>query len=143
MFNMKKLFLFLTIGMFAGILCSCATIMRDNSQTIPIKSNVEKVDIKITGKSGEVIFEGQTPTTLSLKTSCESGYFNPEKYTIVASKDGYETQTTVIDWHISGWYYVGNLVFGGLLGYLIVDPISGDMYYLDEEVNLDMSPIQK
>lgn len=70
------------------------------------------------------------------------GYFNPEKYTIVASKDGFQTQTSVIDWHVSGWYWAGNFVIGGLIGYLIIDPITGDMYYLDEEVNLNMSPVQ-
>lgn len=140
---MKKLFLFLTVGIFAGFLSGCATIMRDNNQAVPIKANVEKVDIKITNKAGELIFEGQTPTTLTLKTSGKGGYFNPEKYTVVASKDGFQTQTSVIDWHVSGWYSVGNLVFGGLLGYLIIDPVTGDMYYLDEEVNLNMSPIQK
>ena len=140
---MKKLSLFLTITAFVGLLSACATIMRDNTQTIPIKSNVEKVDIKITNKTGEIIFEGQTPTTLTLRTAGKSGYFNPEKYTVVASKDGYKTQTTVIEWHVSGGYYIGNLALGGIIGYLIVDPISGDMYYLDEEVNLNMSPIKK
>ena len=56
MFNMKKLFLFLTVGIFAGFLSSCATVMRDNNQAVPIKANVEKVDIKITNKAGELIF---------------------------------------------------------------------------------------
>lgn len=137
---MKKLLIILScvIGISA-----CATIMRENTQAIPIKANVEKVDIKITNKSGEVVFEGQTPTTLTLKTAAPSGYFNPEKYTIIASKDGFRTQTNIIDWHVSGWYWAGNLMFGGLLGYLIIDPITGDMYYLDKEVNLNMSTIQK
>ena len=44
---MKKLFLILTIGVFAGFLSSCATVMRENSQSIPIKANVDKVDIKL------------------------------------------------------------------------------------------------
>ena len=140
---MKKLFLFLTVGIFAAFLSSCATVMRDNNQAVPIKANVEKVDIKITNKAGELIFEGQTPTTLTLKTAAKGGYFNPEKYTIVASKDGFQTQTSVIDWHVSGWYWAGNIVIGGLIGYLIIDPMTGDMYYLDEEVNLNMSPVQK
>mgnify|MGYP005968276799 FL=1 len=137
---MKNCFLFLTIGIFAGFLSSCATVMRDNTQTISIKSSVEEVDIKITNKDGEVVFEGQTPTTITLKTAISGGYFNPEKYTVTASKDGFKTQTTIIDWHVSGWYWAGNFVIGGLIGYLIIDPITGDMYYLDEEVNLNMSP---
>ena len=139
---MKKLFLILTIGVFAGFLSSCATVMRENSQSIPIKANVDKVDIKLVDKNGQTVFEGQTPTTVNLKTSL-SGYFNPQKYTVIASKDGYKTQTSVIDWHVSGWYYVGNLALGGIIGYLVIAPISGDMYYLDEEVNLNMTPIKK
>lgn len=138
---MKKIFLILMIGIFTSFLSSCATVMRDHNQAIPIKSNVEKVDIKVINKAGETVFEGYTPTTLTLKTASKSGYFNPEKYTVVASKDGFQTQTQIIDWHVSGWYYAGNLLIGGLIGYLIIDPLTGDMYYLDEEVNLNMSPI--
>ncbi len=132
---MKKLLIILSciIGISA-----CATVMRENTQIIPIKANTEQVNIKILNKSGEVIFEGKTPTTINLKTST-SGYFNPEKYTVIASKDGFKTQTTIIDWHVSGWYWAGNFLIGGLIGYLIVDPLTGDMYYLDDNVNLNMS----
>lgn len=136
---MKKLFLILTFGIFVGFLSSCATVMRENNQSIPIRANVEDVQIKITDKKGNVVFEGTTPTTINLKTSA-GGYFDPQKYKITASKDGFKTQSSVIDWHVSGWYYAGNLVIGGLIGYLIIDPLTGDMYYLDEEVNLNMQP---
>jgi hypothetical protein len=38
---------------------------------------------------------------------------------------------------------VGNLVFGGLIGYLIVDPISGDMFYLENgDAVINMTPIE-
>ena len=131
---MKKLF-FIFMGL--TILSACATVMRENSQIIPIKANVEKVNIKIMDKSGQTIFEGQTPTTINLKTAT-GGYFDPQKYTVIASKDGYKTQNQIIDWHVSGWYYAGNLVIGGLIGYLIIDPLTGDMYYLDVEVNINL-----
>ncbi len=140
---MKKLFLFLSLSLCTIALCSCATVMRENSQIVAVKSNVEKVDIRITNRSGELIFEGQTPTTLPLKTSVKGGYFSPEQYTITASKDGFKTQTHVIDWHVSGWYWAGNFVIGGLIGYLIVDPMTGDMFYLDEEANLSLVPEKK
>lgn len=139
---MKKVLLTFTIGIFAGLLSSCATIIRDNSQTIPINASTEKVDIKIMNKKGITIFQGQTPTVVNLKTSA-GGYFDPEQYTVVASKDGFTTQTQVIDWNVSGWYIFGNLGFGGLIGYLIVDPITGDMYYLDENpVHFNMTPMK-
>ena len=135
---MKKFCIIFVIGMFLSLLTACATVMRDNSQSVPIKANIENVDIKVINKNGEVVFKGQTPTIINLKTST-SGYFNPEKYTVIASKDGYKTEQKIVDWHVSGWYYAGNLLIGGLIGYLIVDPLTGDMYYLDENVYINMS----
>ena len=132
----------LTVGLLSIVLSACATIMRDNSQTIPITSSTDNVDIRIADKSGKVIFEGQTPASVNLKTAA-GGYFDPQEYTITASKDGFKNQTTIIDWHVSAWYWAGNLILGGLIGYLIIDPITGDMYYLDEDVHLNMTPIKK
>lgn len=139
---MKKIFLILTVGIFAGLLSSCATIVRDSSQIIPITASTDKVHIKITDKTGIPVFEGEAPAMVSLKPS-KGGYFSPEQYTVTATKEGYAGQTVIIDWHVSGWYYIGNLGFGSLIGYLIVDPISGKMYYLDENVHLNMIPNKK
>lgn len=139
---MKKLRMVLTVGLLSIVLSACATIMRDNSQTIPITSSTDNVDIRIADKSGKVIFVGQTPASVNLKTAA-GGYFDPQEYTITASKDGFKNQTTIIDWHVSAWYWAGNLILGGLIGYLIIDPITGDMYYLDEDVHLNMTPIKK
>ncbi len=139
---MKKLRMVLTVGLLSIVLSACATIMKDNSQTIPITSSTDNVDIRIADKSGKVIFEGQTPASVNLKTAA-GGYFDPQEYTITASKDGFKNQTTIIDWHVSAWYWAGNLILGGLIGYLIIDPITGDMYYLDEDVHLNMTPIKK
>jgi hypothetical protein len=35
--------------------------------------------------------------------------------------------------HPNGWYIAGNLVFGGLIGWFIVDPFNGAMYNLSPE----------
>lgn len=116
--------------------------MRENTQVVPIRANVDKVYVKVMNRSGQSVLEGYTPLTASLKTA-QSGYFSPERYTVEAVKEGYYPARTIIDWRISKWYALGNLGFGGLIGYLIIDPITGDMYYLDEEVNLNMTPIEK
>ena len=42
-----------------------------------------------------------------------------------------------MDSSLSGWYW-GNIVFGGLIGMLIVDPATGAMYKLPEGVSADM-----
>ena len=140
MLHKRNIFRCFMLGLLTLILSSCSTIMRDNIQSIPIKANVEDVDIKITNKNGDTVFKGKTPTVVSLKTS-QNGYFSPEKYNITATKVGYEGNLQTIDSHVSNWYIFGNIGFWGLLGYLVVDPISGDMYYLDEEVNIHMTPI--
>ncbi len=125
---MKKL---LAIAVTMLCLSGCASIVRDSYQSVPVQANVDNVDIEITNSEGRVVYTGQAPTSVLLKTS-KSGYFSPEKYTVKASKAGYATQYETIDWHVSNWYIFGNLVFGGLLGWFVVDPLTGEMYYLDE-----------
>ncbi|MBR5598495.1 MAG: hypothetical protein IKW39_00480 [Alphaproteobacteria bacterium] len=140
MFNrvIKNIFV---LSAVACILSGCASIVRDNPQPVSIKSNVKDVNIKITDSEGDTVFQGKTPAVVNLRTAKESGYFSPEKYSIEASKEGYNEHLQSIDSHISNWYIFGNLGFGGLIGYLIVDPMTGDMYYLDEDININMTPL--
>jgi len=49
------------------------------------------------------------------------------------TKDGYEEQSIPIKSSPNGWYIGGNLIFGGLIGWFIVDPLSGAMYTLSPE----------
>ena len=136
---MKK---FSKILLFVLALSGCASIMRDGSQIVPIQSNVEDVNIEVTNSQGAIVYKGKTPAIVYLKTA-KTGYFNPEKYLIKASKKGYSTQYTPIDYHISNWYWFGNFVFGGLIGWFIVDPITGEMYYLDEIATVNMTPMSE
>jgi len=39
---------------------------------------------------------------------------------------------------VSAWYVAGNFVFGGLIGWLIVDPLTGGMWTISPE-NVDAS----
>ena len=126
--------------LFILVLSGCASIVRDNTQVVPIQSNIENADIEITNSKGAVVYTGQTPTTVWLKPS-SSGYFSPETYMIKASKKAYSTQYTPIDWHVSNWYWFGNIAFGGLIGWFIVDPLTGKMYYLDDVAHVQMSKL--
>jgi hypothetical protein len=40
---------------------------------------------------------------------------------------------------MDGWY-IGNILFGGLIGILIVDPLTGAMWKLDDVVYGNLSP---
>ena len=65
-------------------------------------------------------------------------YFHAKTYYVTFSKTGYAEQQAVIKSSISGWYF-GNILFGGLIGMLIVDPITGKMWKLPTEVSANLS----
>lgn len=132
---------------FLACLCvffvsSCATIMKDSVQMVPIQTNVEDTDIEVSNSQGFVVYKGTAPTAIFLKTS-QKGYFSPETYMIKASKDGYATSFTKVDYHVSNWYWFGNILVGGLAGWFFVDPLTGDMYYLDDVAMVHMTPIDE
>jgi hypothetical protein len=130
---MKKVFLvFLLIFLYG-----CATIMNDSSNTVQINSNVPQVNYSIKNKVGLVVQNGVTPSAVNLKVS--SGPYSGEKYLIDFTKDGYRSSTTVLDSEISGWWYGNLLLFGGILGFAVIDPISGKMWTLPNSVNGQLS----
>ena len=134
----------LSVGkMFIGLvliamLIGCATIMGKSSpETLNIRSNPDKADIVITDEKGTRIFEGTTPTTVSLEK--KRGYFTGKKYNVKISKEACNAQTVTVDTKVNGWYLGGNLIFGGLIGWLIVDPATGAMWTLDtNELNVTL-----
>ncbi len=110
----------------------CATIVGDASQTIPITSTPSEAHISIKDEKGVDIFAGQTPTTVTLQKA-DGSYFGGKTYTVTIDKEGYKTQTIMINAKVNGWYLGGNLIFGGLIGWFIVDPLTGKMYKLSAE----------
>ncbi len=55
-----------------------------------------------------------------------------EQYTLTFSKEGFEDKMVTIHSRFDGWY-IGNILIGGLIGMLIVDPLSGAMYRFKRE----------
>ena len=111
----------------------CATIISGSNQTVVIKSVPDSAAISISDKSGQKIHSGTTPATVVLRRG--SGFFKPAKYDVTFSKDGFQTKTVTITAKLNGWY-VGNIIFGGVLGLLIIDPATGAMYSLSPD-NVD------
>jgi hypothetical protein len=105
----------------------CATIVAKSSQTITVSSVPEDAAVRISNASGEAVHSGNTPMTVTLKKG--RGYFKPEHYTVRINKEGFQPQELKIDGAINGWYF-GNILFGGLIGMLAVDPSTGAMYTL-------------
>jgi hypothetical protein len=75
--------------------------------------------------SGESVHTGVTPFTVSLDP--KRGFFKGQSYTVRFELEGYKTDEVVLRSQLSGWYF-GNIVFGGFIGLLIVDPATGSMW---------------
>lgn len=112
-----------------ALLSGCATIVGDSSQNIVIDSNPTGADFVIKDNTGQAIASGKTPQTVSLKKS-DGSYFGGKDYSVTLTKDNYTSTTLPIISHANGWYIGGNLVFGGLIGWFIVDPLNGGMWTL-------------
>ena len=121
--------LFLTTACLAAALTmtGCASIFSGTTQTLTFKSVPDAANITITNKLGEKIHTGSTPATVTLKRG--HGYFKPAGYQVTFSKEGFQTKTVQVKATVNGWY-IANIIFGGLIGFLIVDPATGAMYTL-------------
>ncbi len=118
-----------------GLVCllgtsACATIIDGKTQAMTIQSVPPQAQIVISNRAGTEIHNGVTPATVPLKRG--AGYFSSEKYSIAISKNGFQPVTVPLEGVVSGWY-AGNIVLGGLIGLLSVDPITGAMYQLRPE----------
>lgn len=128
-------FVFVAIALLSG----CASIVSKSDYPITISSQPDGADISIDNRAGETVYVGKTPSTVTLKAG--AGYFKGENYTVTFKKDGYALHTAEIKRGVDGWYIAGNIVVGGLIGWLIVDPATGAMWTL-ENLHVDLNPTQ-
>ncbi|CAG8998598.1 MAG: hypothetical protein CENE_00549 [Candidatus Celerinatantimonas neptuna] len=124
---MKKLII--AACLLAMMLSGCATIVGSGTQTVTINSQPSDAKITITDEIGHSVYVGSTPTSVTLQKS-NGHYWGKKSYTITFSKKGYKDQSVKLTEHANGWYIGGNLVFGGIIGWFVVDPFSGAMYTL-------------
>lgn len=119
-------------------LAGCATITGDKTQTIPLMTNPDGVSYKVTDERGVVVSEGVTPSSITLSKH-DGTYFGKKSYTVTFEKEGYSPVSTHLQANANGKYILGNFFFGGLLGWLLIDPLNGGMYNLSpEKVLVDM-----
>jgi hypothetical protein len=137
---MKKLLL--PFSLFAVLTCaSCASIVSKSYYNVKLNSSPAAANVQVFDRKGREVFNGTTPTEVELKSG--AGYFKKAEYTVKYTKEGYLTKEITISADINGWYF-GNIVFGGLIGFLIVDPATGAMYKLDNtSLNETLAPAEK
>ncbi len=118
---------------------SCASIVSTNKYPMTINSNPIGASIDVTDRKGKQVFTGVTPATVTLKSG--GGYFKRAEYSVKLTSAGFEEQVIPVKFKVNGWYW-GNLVIGGLFGFLIVDPATGAMYKLDTPpINVTMKSL--
>lgn len=127
---MRKNVLKLTaLALFAPIVfSSCATIFGKSSYPVSISTSPSGANVSIADKKGREIYKGQSPATVTLKSS--AGFFSRAEYRVTLTAPGFTERIVPINYKLNGWYF-GNIFIGGLLGMLIIDPATGAMWKLE------------
>ncbi len=106
----------------------CSSIVHGGNRNITVNSapSGAKVTVFKDGTT-EAVHSGTTPVTLSLDP--RGGYFKGQAYTLKFELTGYKATEVQLRPAMSGWYF-GNIIFGGLIGMIVVDPLTGSMWNL-------------
>jgi len=107
----------------------CASIVSDSKYDVGIKSTPDGVPFEVTNKAGVVVAKGITPDSVTLKAGC--GYFKGQNYVVKFNPNNSEVFYKDVERKLDPWYTFGNFFIGGAIGYLVVDPITGAMWKLD------------
>ncbi|HOL54251.1 MAG TPA: PEGA domain-containing protein [Candidatus Paceibacterota bacterium] len=129
---MNKMYLKMTAIIMASVFLfsSCASIVSKSTYPLSINSSPSNAKVSITDKKGKEIYLGNTPATVKLKAG--AGFFSKAEYQVKFSSPGYDDKIVPITFKLDGWYF-GNLLLGGVLGMLIIDPATGAMWKIETE----------
>lgn len=117
-----------TVACMTVLGSGCASIVHGGARTLTVNTQPAGARATIVKSGGsDIVHAATTPFTVQL--SPRRGYFKGQSYVVRFELDGYRTEEVTIRSEISGWYF-GNIVFGGLVGMLIVDPATGSMWNL-------------
>ena len=119
----------------ASVLGGCASIVSKSNYPVAINSNPSGVDFYVTNFGGTRVHSGTTPATVTLST--KRGYFKSQAYTIHLEPVGAPKKEYAIRTSTDGWYF-GNLLLGGIIGMLIVDPLTGAMFKYPPEIMVEL-----
>lgn len=126
---LKGIFLVATFAV-CGAISGCATIVHSGPRAISVGSAPVGAKVSIYDRSNTLVMTNTTPFIAQLST--KYGYFKGQDYRLVFEMPGHATTEVNLTSSVSGWYFA-NLVFGGVIGMLIVDPLTGAMFNLSPE----------
>jgi hypothetical protein len=114
-------------GFLMLCLMGCASIVDGRGRKISVRSEPSDAKVTVFNSKGTELNSQQTPATFLLERS--TGYFSGANYRLVIEKPGYVPTEVALKSTIDGWYF-GNIIFGGVIGLLIIDPATGAMWTL-------------
>lgn len=118
----------------------CASIVSKSSYPVSIQSQPVGANFTITNHKGTIIHQGITPETVTL--SAGSGFFSGSDYTVRVNLPGYDERVMTVTSKLDGWYFGNILLFPfaglGALGVLIIDPVTGAMWKLQDHVTANL-----
>lgn len=130
---MTRAILCLVISLLTG----CASIFSGSTDDIHI-SATDGARYSITNANGTQVASGISQGTATLQRG--ASYFRPHSYKLKVAKAGYQPQTLDIQPSINPWYFA-NILIGGVVGMVIVDPLTGAMYKLyPNDINISLEP---
>ncbi len=133
--SLKTSTLTLVAGTLALAASGCASIVSESNYPVRIDSYPQGATFAVRNENFDIVCTGTTPKTVFLES--DSGFFKKAKYNIFFSLDGRENTTVDFNASIDPWYF-GNILFGGLVGMLIVDPATGAMWELEKSVTVNL-----
>jgi hypothetical protein len=117
-------------SLFAG---GCASIVHGGNREISIATQPPGATASVRKSGGDItdiVAVEKTPCTVSLDP--KKSYFSGQSYTLRLEMPGYKVTEVELTPKMSGWYW-GNLLVGGLIGMLAVDPATGAMWNISPD----------
>lgn len=105
---------------------SCATIVKGKTEKVDFHSTPAGATVTVNDSDGKQMMQGVTPCSFELKRG--AGWFKKATYGVLFELEGYNSHQVDLFGRVNGWFIGGNLVFGGIIGWLIVDPATGAMW---------------
>lgn len=125
-----KTFLLALLAYLLLFASGCASIVSYSNYPLTINTTPANLTVTITDRDGVVFFRGKSPATVSLKSG--HGFFKAAQYFVKIEGPGITPRIFNVDCELDPWYF-GNILLGGVIGMLIVDPATGAMYMLSQE----------
>ncbi len=121
---MKKYFIYSLLVIIIVQFTGCASIVSGKTADVHIRSNPPGAEVFV-----DEITRGTTPMMLKLKRK--------QRHTMKFVKEGYAEEMRMTRKGFN-WWFVGNVIFGGIIG-IIVDFATGAVYSVQpEEINVTL-----